>query len=522
MRIRYAILLLAAAAGLVAVGCGGGGGPGGADPASIVPPGVPVFVEGELKPAGDAGANVEALAEKIAGVEDLGQTAAEALEESAASNGEPLDFAKDIEPWLGNRSGIYLESYDGDEFQAGGAMVETTDTGAAQEFIDERIAGGNEGGAGVEHASYEGVEYVVDPEDAEAIGIVGDFLVFGETEDSFKAMVDASKGEALSDQGTYSDATSDLPGESVANAFVDIGDVLKEAGGEIDAETQAFLDTVGIEPGEATAELSLVPGADRIEVELSSDVVSGAPAGDASKLLESLPGGSFAAFASADFGSRFKEAVNRLDAKGIPGEVEPGELKSGLEEAGIDLDQIGSSLGDLGVFAQGNTRRNAVGAAVLTTTGEDEATNTVANIGLLLRATKTPGVTAISGKLSGFSVRSRSFEGKPVVVAAEGDRIAIALGAAAAAQALRAGQSATLGANPQFKEAVAALGDTPITGFIAGPAALQFATDIASSKGKGEDFDEAKPYLEKIAYVAIGSGSSGDRTTARLVVGLTK
>jgi hypothetical protein len=251
-------------------------------------------------------------------------------------------------------------------------------------------------------------------------------------------------------------------------------------------------------------------------------VISGAPSGDASKLLESLPGGSFAALASAEFGSRLEEAINRLDARGIPGEVEPGELKSGLEEAGINLDQIGGSLADLGVFAQGNTQRNAVGAVVLTTTGEDEATNTVANIGLLLRATGTPGVTAISGKVSGFSVRSQSFEGKPIVVAGEGDRIAIALGVAAAAQALSAGQSATLGANPEFKEAVAALGDTPISGFIAGPAALQFATDVASSSEESEGFEEAKPYLEKIGWVAIGSGSSDDRTTARLIVGLTK
>jgi hypothetical protein len=482
---------------------------------------VPVFIEGELKPEGEAGKNVEALAEKIAGIEDLGQTAAEALEESAASNGEPLDFAKDIEPWLGNRSGVYLESYDGDEFQAGGAMVETTDTGAAQEFIDERIAGGNDGEE-AKHASYEGVDYVIDPEDGQAVGIVGDFLVFGETEKSFKAMVAASNGEALSGQSTYSDATSDLPEESVANVFVDIGDIVEEAGGKIDPETQTSLEIAGIEPDEATAELSLVPGADTIEADLSSDVVSGAPAGDASKLLESLPGGSFAAFASADFGSRFKEAIDRLDANGIPGQVEPGELKAGLEAAGINLDQIGASLGDLGVFAQGNTKKNAVGAVVLTTKGEEDASNTVANIGLLLRVSGTPGVTAISGKVSGFTVRSQSFEGKPIVIAAEGDRIAIALGVAAAAQALKTGQGATLGANPEFTEAVAALGDTPITGFIAGPAALQFATDIAAGTEQSEGFEEAKPYLEKIAYLAIGSSGSSDRTTARVIVGLTK
>ncbi len=515
MRVRYAVILAAVAA-LALAGCGGGS--SGGDPASIVPPGVPLFVEVELKPEGDAAANVEALVKKVAGIEDIGQTAAEALEASAAADKEPLDFAKDVEPWLGNRSGIYLESYDGEEFHSGGTIIETTDTGAAQDFIDERIGGGGES----EQDSYEGVKYVLDPEDGQTVGLIGDFLVICQAESSFKAMVDASKGEALADQETYSEATSDLPGESVANVYVDVGGIVAEAGGKIDPEAQAFLATAGIEPKEATAELSLVPGADAVEVDLNSDVISGGPSGDAAKLLESLPGGSLAAFASPDFGSRFEEAVSRLDAEGIPGVVEPGELKSGLEEAGIDLDQIGGSLGDLGLFVEGNTRKNLIGAVVLTTSGENEAANTVANLGRLLRATNTAGVTVISGKLSGFSVPSNSFGGRPIVIAAGGDRIAVATGAAAAAQALRSGQGATLGASPQFQEAVAALGDTPISGYVAGPAALQLATDILSPGGQGERFEEAKPYLEKIGYLAIGSGSSGERATARLIVGLAK
>ena len=215
------------------------------------------------------------------------QTAVEALEDSAASSGEPIDFAKDVEPWLGNRAGIYLESYDGDEFQAGGAMVETTDTGEAQEFIDKRVAGGSDES---EKGTYEGVEYNVDPEDGQVLGIIGDFLVFGETEDSFKAMVDASKGESLSGQDSYSEAISDIPDESVANVYADIGAIVSESGGQIDSETQAFLDTVGIEAKEATAELSLVPGPDRIEVDMSTDAIAGGSSGDASKALASLPG----------------------------------------------------------------------------------------------------------------------------------------------------------------------------------------------------------------------------------------
>ena len=35
-------------------------------------------------------------------------------------------------------------------------------------------------------------------------------------------------------------------------------------------------------------------------------------------------------------------------------------------------------------------------------------------------------------------------------------------------------------------------------------------------------FDEAKPFLQKITYAAIGSESKGATTTAKLIVGLQK
>jgi hypothetical protein len=520
MTTRNASVFVVGALVLALAGCGGGGGSS-SDPAAFVPAGAPVFIEAKLRPEAKIAANVEALAKQIAGVDNLGETIVEELESSADPGEEPLDFGKEIEPWLGENGGLYIAGYDGNEFATAGAAIETTDPGAAEEFIEKRIKSTDEK---VTSGSYEGVDYFVKTEEeGKTYGVDGDFVLYGETEKVFKEMVAAAKGESLADQDTFSSATGNAPSGSLADVFVDIGALIEEAGGKIDAETQVFLDTVGIDPKDATAELSLVPGDEQIEIDLTSNVTGKNPAGgDASKLLESLPGGSFAAFASPDFGKRLGEAVDRLDAKGIPGEVEPNELKSSLEAAGVNLDQITASIGDLGVFAQGNTEKNLNGAVVLETTGAKEATNTVANIGLLLRASGTTGVTAISGKVSGFSIRQSNLGPKPIVVAAEGERIAIAYGLAAAVQALRAGQSATLGQNPEFKEAVASLGDTPITGFLAGPATLQIATQLAGKTEQSEGFEKARPYLEKIAYVGIGAAASGELTTAKLIVGLTK
>ena len=209
--------------------------------------------------------------------------------------------------------------------------------------------------------------------------------------------------------------------------------------------------------------------------------------------------------------ARFKEAIDRLDAEGIPGEVEPGELKSGLEAAGIDLDQIGASLGDLASSPRATPRSNLTGAVVLTTTNADEANNTVANIGLLLRATGTPGVTALSGKLSGFSVRSPELGDKPLVVAAEGDRIAVAYGLAAAAAGSEREPGRHAGRQPRLqgsRRRARRHADQRLHRR-ARRAAVRHRPDLRHDE-QSEGFEEAKPYLEKIAYVAIGSGTSDD------------
>lgn len=510
----------AAALALAVAGCGGGGDGSGGDPASLVPPQAPVFVEATVLPQGETKSNIESLASGVAGIDNLGQLLLEKAEQAGTKSGEPFDYAKDVEPWLGEKAGLYLESYDGEDFSGHGIAVQATDTGAAQEFIDRFVRSDN--GGGLEEASYEGIDYKIEPKDGEAVGIVGDFVVFAESDKSFRAMVDAWDGESLAGENSFSSATSTVPSGSLADVFVDIGGLIEESGGSVDPETRQLLESAGIEPKEATAVASLVPGSDRIEIDVSTNVAGeSAPAGDASELLSSMPGGSLAALASADFGERFGEAIDSLDRNGIPGQIPPNELKKTMSAAGLDLEKIAGTIGDVAVFAQGNSQRNLTGAVVMETTGSREATNTVSNIGLLLRASGTSGVTALSGKATGFSIRDPELGRQPLVVAARGDRIAISYGLAASAQALSAGSGSTLGDNPEYREAVSALGGTPISGFVNGPAAVALAKNLIPP-ADAAGFKEVRPYLDKVGYLAIGAGSSGDEATAKLIVGLGK
>ncbi|MDX6622840.1 MAG: hypothetical protein QOE75_772 [Solirubrobacterales bacterium] len=512
VRLVHLLALATAAAALIVAGCGGDDSSG-SDPAAVAPADSPVFIDVAVRPEGDLQTNLETLAKSLAGIDDLGGFVIEQLEESAAGDGEEFDYEKEVEPWLGEKAGISLQEYDGEDFQGFVVAVATTDTGAAQEFVDDKAD------EVAEEPSYEGTDFKVE-EDGEAVGIVGDFLVFAENEASFKAAVDASNEESLADQDAYTSAVDAAPAESLANVFVDVGGLIEESGGAIDPETEGFLETAGIEPKDATALASVVPGSNQIEIDFATDLVGDdAPTGDASQLLGSLPGGSFAAFATTEFGKRLSEAIDQLDENGIPGELEPNELKSAMKAANIDLDRIGGSIEDLGVFAQGNTESNLTGAVVLTTTDAKEAKNTVSNIGLLLRASETPGITAISENgVSGFSISDDDLGAQPLVVAAKGEKIAISYGPVAAAAALTAGKSATLAENPAFKAAGDALGDTPLSGFIAGPATVALVENMLSPEEAAE-LAEVRPLLDKIEYVAIGTGSDGDLATSKLILG---
>lgn len=265
---------------------------------------------------------------------------------------------------------------------------------------------------------------------------------------------------------------------------------------------------------------SVIPGSEQVEVDLSSDLGrEEAPSGDVSKLLGSLPASSLAAFAFTDFGDQLEEAVDNLDASGIPPDLPPNKLKSTLSQAGIDLDKIVSSLEEAAVFAEGSSRNNLGGAMVLTD-GSGEAVDALASLGTLLRSARVPGVTAVGGNGSGFSIRSEELGPKPVVVVTKGDRIAIGYGLAQALAGLNAGSGATLSGTAGYKAAVTSLGKTPISAFVAGPAALRLAEALVPRSKTG--FWEATKYLKKVRYIGVGTGTDDELATAKLIAGLKK
>jgi hypothetical protein len=514
---RLALTALALCAALLAIaGCGGGGGESSSgDLASVAPPGSSLFVEGTLQPGGSLKSNVEGLAHELAGVEDLGATIVSKLEEASRAGGDPVDFDKEVKPWLGEKAAFAFGGYDGSDFSDVTLAVQSTDSGAALEFA-EGIAEGS--GESSKESSFEGSEYWVE-QDGTTLGTIGEFLVLSESESGFREAVEASEGESLADLDSYRSISSQAPGGSLADVYVDIGGLVEEAGNRVDPQTEKVLGAAGIDVHEATALISLVPGSGQVGLDIASHLGEKPKvAPPATGLLESMPADSVAAIAAGDYGDRLSEGFDSLDANGIPGEVPPHKLKQSLAKLGVDLDQLTGSLEDVAVFATGSSRSSLGGALVFTTKNASQAKNTVANVGLLLRSNHVPGVTAIGGKAAGFSIHSPELGGKPVAIAAKGDRVAIGYGVPATLEGLIP-PPATLAGSDAFAAAKSSLGDAPITGFVDGPAAVRLAQGLVSPDS---GFQEALPYLEKVEYIAFGGGVEGDIRSDRAILGLRK
>jgi hypothetical protein len=512
------VSIAAVLATLLVAGCGGGSGGGGGEPAGVVPKQAPVYLEADLNPDGKTSEALNELAGTVLGIDNVGEFVAEELEAAALGEGEKLGFEEEIEPWLGERAGLYLAGYDGGDFHGVGMVLETTDSGEAEEFLEERVEKGDEG---AEQGEFEGHVYWGSADDEQVLGMVGDYLAFGETKGDFEEMVKAFEGEGLNESPKFKEATDSAPDEGIGNVYVDIGGLIEETKSVVPAEAEAFFDLIQIEPQKATAVATVIPRSEQLEIDVSSNLgKSVPPVGDATAALEALPASAVLGFASAEFGKSFSEGLEGFSEKGVPGQLEPGELSAAFEAIGINVKTLGQSFGDLSGFVEGSSEADLGGALVVEAKDATEAKNMVANIGLLLRATKTPGVTAITGEVSGFSVRVPGLGPKPLVVGSAGEKIVIAYGPQAAAQALRS-QADTLGTTPGFEAAKGSLGATPMSAFVDGGPMLALVESILSPEEQAE-IEAAKPYLEKIDYLGIGSEGEGDTSTAKLIIGLTK
>src|SRR3954462_3096645 len=131
MKSRLFALVAVLAVPLAGCGSSSGGGAGSdADPAKLVPTTAPLYLEATVRPEGDKRDDAEAAAKKLLKTDDPSAKAQQLFDQAFKDQGISWN---DVDPWLGQRIGIFFTSFAD---KAEGAFIfSSTDNDKAQETL---------------------------------------------------------------------------------------------------------------------------------------------------------------------------------------------------------------------------------------------------------------------------------------------------------------------------------------------------------------------------------------------------
>lgn len=298
------------------VGCGGDDGDSettgeqAGSAIGAIPADVPVVFEVSADLESDEWRSAIAFAEAL---DPSGRDLAEALK-ADLFDGE-VAYA-DVEPFLGDDLAFGLSGVV-DEEPEGVIAIEIDDEEQARATLEDAAAEGER------DATYDGVDYAVE-EDGAAAGIVDGVLLGASDEESFKAAVDASRGDSIADAQAYQQAIEQAPDERLMSAYAETDGLLNliaDSGAVGPDVLEAIEQAPGLEPG-AGVVASLVAEEDAMTLDLSAP----GEAADGQSVAD-LPGGAW--FALALGGEQLGQGILQ------------GLAQSGGSEATQIADQLG-------------------------------------------------------------------------------------------------------------------------------------------------------------------------------------
>jgi hypothetical protein len=505
-KLRTAALVALA---LVPVACGGGSAGDDGDPATLVPADASMYAEVVVRPDGSQREEALEAAGKVLRTDDPEAEIRRLLQRPFAQ--VEFDYDRDVEPWLGERMGLWANLSDEDT-PFGVMLLAATDTDRARSALEDSMRRNDER---FTERTHRGSEYLLD-DDGFASGIVGDFVVFG-PEAAFKRTVDAAEGDSLAEAERYSDAVGRLEDERLAHFWLDSA-ALFEQGLAADPELRAQGEQLSaILPFD---ELPPVAGsftADGDGLRLEARARSGERrgfgsvlGGGSSPLVQELPGDSWLALGSADVGESLRETIDGLGGA-FGGIAIRRELQ---QETGLDLDRdLLDWIGHVGLFVRGTTLETLDGGMVIQPTDEDRAADAFGRIvGAIQVAAKVRARPVdVAGADQAFEIAEPGSP-QPVVLARGSGLVAITIGRPAAEAAL--GSDDRLGDTNLYSEAEDLVGMEP-----SALLSMDRVIEIAAAN-PDPDFEEARPYLEAFSVIALGVTVDGDEGIARLGGGL--
>ncbi len=529
MLIAARLLVLICLVGLLA-SCGAGGGAGAdGDPASVVPAGASVYFEGQLRPKGDRRDEVMAAAGKLLRTQDperrLRELLDDALEKSEAleKTGEDFDYDRDVRPWLGERTGMFVADLAADK-PTGLVIAATTDEDKARDAIEAAIRR-SPAGDRMRRRSYEGVEYRVDA-DGRAVGIVDGFLVAGD-EAQLKQSVQAVDGASLADADRFQDTLDGLGDTRLGTGYLDVKAI-------VDAALKADPETAGqLEPLTERLELEKVApiglgflaDGDRLAVETVQSTKGANPlyqrlallsTGASTGLTGELPGDAWAAYGVPKLGESARAIYGEF-AGALGGAAIAGQLR---ERYGLDLEaDVFRWIGDTAFFVRGTSTEALEGALVIQATDPAAARRAVTKLAGVATQ-REPSLRLRPTRLEGAELAFTATTGAPgqaAYLAVGNGRVVLGVGEAATRDGLRP-RGETLADTEGFERAKRTLGGLEPSFFLAMAPVLALAD--AGGAGGDRDYAKAKPYLETIEALASGAKRDGDRLVSRFTVAL--
>jgi hypothetical protein len=506
-------LLLCAVA---VVGCGGAKSGDGSDPAAAVPAGALGYIEVTLRPDGQVKEDALDAAGKILDASDPGPKLRELVDKliaEADTVGTTATYARDVEPWLGERAGLWFAAEITSDEDAVGAVIAVSDADGAQEFIEREAEKTDKPG------SYRDVDYLLSTDDT-AIAVVDDRLLVGHLP-QFKQMVDLLRGEGaeLAGADAYEKAIDPLSDGRLGHLYIELGRLIELA---LQSDPDAAMLKGFLPKGKfPPVGVGFLANGDRLAFEAVTETkggdsgilgLSGLGGGASSPLLGELPGDAWGAFAAKDVGKAAKAMFEEL-AGALGGAAIAAQFR---EQTGLDLEQdVFSWIGDVAVFVRGTSMEALEGALVIESTDDARATKTFGAVAALLAQPGTPRPIGVDGAESAFSFPDTGLP-KPLVLARAEGRVVLAVGQQAASDAISPG--AKLGDSDAYQEAKESLGEGIEPGLIVSvPAVLELAEALGATDDP--DYAKAKPYLDAFSVLAAGSKLDDDHARSILSLG---
>ena len=482
-------------------------------PEQAVPAGALVYAEAVVQPSGDEGANAEALLRKVLRTADPGAAIVGAFDRAAGDH--KVNFARDVEPWLGQKVGAAMTRVSAArENGAGLAVLDSTDDSKAADSLNALLGGGTSS------ARYRDVE-VRTARDRTTAGAVAEGHVLVGTPSEVRAGIDVVKGarESLGGVGRFTRAREASGTGGLGFVYADVRSLFRTAAsgaGPAAAMLEPVADTL---PDTVSATLHaesdafVVDGA-AIGGQTTTQAATGGGAADA---LAAVPADSWLGAGLGDIGKSLGQTLDSLAGAGL-GSVGVAQAEEQVRRAtGLDLrNDVLSWMGNAAVFVEGDAPGSVAGGLIVHSDDPAKSASAVRHLGRLLHSGSArvselhaPGVDA------GWTVRGSGL-GQELLIAAAGDRFIVAVGRRALDDALAAGS--TLGTKPEFRDAAGRLGsDYPTSLWLDLPAVARLVHAFA---GGDADAERAAQTLQTFGPVAAGSKRDGDvaRVKVRVAV----